>query len=330
MTEPLPVDPGSTEGVSGASAAEHRRSVASFFRRLLKEQPLGAVGGLIVLALVFITIFANQLAPYEFDRGRVQDRMKGPSVEHLLGTDHVGRDFLSRLIIGARLSITVGLAATVLNVIVALLVGGTTGFIGGRVDIYAQRFVDAWMSFPGLLLLLTIMSITGRGVLQIILVLGITGGIPASRVVRGAVIGIKENDYFQAAKALGARKSRIFFRHVLPNIAAPLIVIFSINVGGVIIAEASLSFLGFGLPANVPSWGGMLSREGRQYMEIAPRLALWPGLCLTVTVYSLNLFGDAMRDLLDPRLRGAQGSYGATKQKRKRGLLARLINPFKW
>ncbi len=327
MSEPLPVDPGGTEG---APAAERCRPVASFFRRLLKEQPLGTVGGLIVLALVFITIFADQLAPYEFDRGRVQDRMKEPSVEHLLGTDHVGRDFLSRLIIGARLSITVGLAATVLNVIVALLVGGTTGFIGGRVDIYAQRFVDAWMSFPGLLLLLTIMSITGRGVLQIILVLGITGGIPASRVVRGAVIGIKGNDYFQAAKALGARKSRIFFRHVLPNIAAPLIVIFSINVGGVIIAEASLSFLGFGLPANIPSWGGMLSREGRQYMEVAPRLALWPGLCLTVTVYSLNLFGDAMRDLLDPRLRGAQGSYGAAKKKRKKGFLTRLLSSFNW
>ena len=328
MTEPLPVDPGGGTGASGAPAAERHRPAGSFFRRLLKEQPLGAVGGLIVLALVFITIFADQLAPYEFDRGRVQERMQGPSVEHLLGTDHVGRDFLSRLLIGARLSIAVGLTATVMTLIVALLIGGTTGFIGGRVDIYAQRFVDAWMSFPGLLLLLTIMSITGRGVLQIILVLGITGGIPASRVVRGAVIGIKENDYFQAAKALGASKSRIFFRHVLPNIAAPLIVIFSINVGAVIIAEASLSFLGFGLPANIPSWGGMLSREGRQYMEIAPRLALWPGLCLTVTVYSLNLFGDAVRDLLDPRLRGGQGSYGTAVVKRKRGFLSRLLNPF--
>ncbi len=179
MSEPLLVDPGGTEGVP---AAEHRRPVTSFFRRLLKEQPLGAVGGLIVLALVFITIFADQLAPYEFDRGRVQNRMKGPSVEHLLGTDHVGRDFLSRLLIGARLSITVGLTATVMNVIVALLDSGTTGFIGGRVDIYVQQFVDAWMSFPGLLLLLTIMSIVGQGLLQIILVLGTQVGwkAPAS------------------------------------------------------------------------------------------------------------------------------------------------------
>jgi peptide/nickel transport system permease protein len=147
-------------------------------------------------------------------------------------------------------------------------------------------------------------------------------------VVRGAVIGIKENDYFLAAKAVGTPPTRILLRHVLPNIAAPLIVIFSINVGAVIIAEASLSFLGFGLPVNVPSWGGMLSREGRRYMELAPRLALWPGLCLTVTVYCLNMFGDAMRDLLDPRLRGGQGSYGTARMKRKRGFLSRLINPF--
>ena len=194
---------GAGPSAAGAPAPARRRPVASFLSRLLKEQPLGAVGGLIVVALVFITIFAAQLAPYEFDRGRVQDRMQGPSAAHLLGTDHVGRDFLSRLIIGARLSITVGLAATSLNVIVALLIGGTTGFIGGRLDIYAQRFVDAWMSFPGLLLLLTIMSIAGRGVAQIIVVLGVTGGVPASRVVRGAVIGVKENAYFQAAQAIG-------------------------------------------------------------------------------------------------------------------------------
>jgi peptide/nickel transport system permease protein len=278
--------------------------------------------------LVFVAIFAEQLTPYEYDIGRIRDRMKGPSLEHPLGTDHAGRDVLARILKGAQVSLLVGLTATLLNTMVALLVGGTTGFIGGRIDVYTQRFVDAWMSFPGLLLLLTIMSFVDRSLVTVIVVLGVTGGIPASRVVRGAVIGIKENDYFLAAKAVGTPATRILLRHVLPNIAAPLIVIFSINVGAVIIAEASLSFLGFGLPANIPSWGGMLSREGRQYMELAPRLALWPGLCLTVTVYSLNLFGDAMRDLLDPRLRGAQGSYGATKKKRKRGLLSRLLNPF--
>ena len=167
------------------------------------------------------------------------------------------------------------------------------------------------MAFPGLLLLLTIMSMVGQGLLQIILVLGLTGGVVGSRVVRGAVIGVKENVYFEAAAAIGSVRSRTLMRHVLPNIAPVMIVIFSINIGGVIVSEAALSFLGFGVPIEIPSWGGMLSREGRLHMESAPHLAFWPGVCLTVTVYCLNMFGDAVRDLLDPRLRGSAGRLGA-------------------
>ena len=260
-----------------------------FFARLVREQPLGTAGGIVILLLVLVSIFADSLAPYRYEEIHLRDRLQAPTAAYLLGTDHVGRDLLSRLIHGARLSLTVGLAATVLTVVVAVLIGGTTGFIGGRLDLVTQRFVDAWMAFPGLLLLLTIMSIAGRGMLQIIVVLGVSGGIPASRVVRGAVLGVKENAYFQAAQAIGSSRRRSLLRHVLPNIAAPIIIIFSINVGGVIMSEAALSFLGFGLPPDIPSWGGMLSREGRQYMEIAPHLALWPGLCLTVVVYSLNI-----------------------------------------
>ena len=198
---------------------------------------------------------------------------------------------------------------------------------GGKWTWRCSAFVDAWMAFPGLLVLLTIMSLVGEGLIQIIVVLGITGGISGSRVVRGAVIGVKENDYFLAAKAVGTSTNQILLRHVLPNIMAPILIVFSINIGGVIIAEASLSFLGYGLPVEIPSWGSLLSREGRKYMEQAPWLALWPGLCLTITVYSLNMFGDALRDLFDPRLRGGSGRYGTTG-KRKRSLLARLINPF--
>ena len=275
---------------------------------------MGTAGGIVILLLVLVSIFADSLAPYRYEEIHLRDRLQAPSTAYLLGTDHVGRDLLSRLIHGARLSLTVGLAATVLTVVVAVLIGGTTGFIGGRLDLVTQRFVDAWMAFPGLLLLLTIMSIAGRGMLQIIVVLGVSGGISASRVVRGAVLGVKENAYFQAAQAIGSSRRRSLLRHVLPNIAAPVIIIFSINVGGVIMSEAALSFLGFGLPPDIPSWGGMLSREGRQYMEMAPHLALWPGLCLTVVVYSLNMFGDAVRDLLDPRLRGRLGRYGAGRE----------------
>ena len=218
--------------------------------------------------------FADVLAPFPHDEVNIVDRMQAPSGRYLLGTDQLGRDLLSRLIFGAQISLTVGLAATAVNVVVAVLIGGPSGFFGGRLDLAAQRFVDAWMAFPGLLLLLTIMSLVGRGVPQIIVVLGVTGGIGGSRVIRGAVIGVKENVYFQAAEAIGSTKWKTLIRHVLPNIAAPVIIIFTINVGAVIISEA------------------------------APRLALWPGLCLTIVVYCLNMFGDAVRDLLDPRLRG--------------------------
>ena len=309
MGEVSQLTPAVAEPAAGAAAAAHA-GPRRFFARLVREQPLGTAGGIVILILVLVSIFADSLAPYRYQEIHLRDRLQAPSTAYLLGTDHVGRDLLSRLIHGARLSLTVGLAATVLTVVVAVLIGGTTGFIGGRLDLVTQRFVDAWMAFPGLLLLLTIMSIAGRGMAQIIIVLGVSGGIPASRVVRGAVLGVKENAYFQAAQAIGSSRRRSLLRHVLPNIAAPIIIIFSINVGGVIMSEAALSFLGFGLPPDIPSWGGMLSREGRQYMEMAPHLALWPGLCLTVVVYSLNMFGDAVRDLLDPRLRGRLGRYG--------------------
>ena len=256
--------------------------MTDFLRRLVKEKPLSIIAGVVILLLILVAIFADILAPFPHDEVNIVDRMQAPSDRYLLGTDQLGRDLLSRLVFGAQISLTVGLAATTVNVVVAVLIGGTSGFFGGRLDLAVQRFVDAWMAFPGLLLLLTIMSLVGRGLLQIIVVLGVTGGIGGSRVIRGAVIGVKENVYFQAAEAIGSTRWRTLVRHVLPNIGAPIIIVFTINVGAVIISEAALSFLGFGLPISVPSWGGMLSREGREFMEVAPRLALWPGLCLTI------------------------------------------------
>jgi peptide/nickel transport system permease protein len=313
---------------SAESEPKRRSRLADFLMRLLKEKPLGTFCGMILLLLIFVAIFADVLAPYPYKEMHLIDRLQGPSSQYLLGTDQAGRDLLSRLIIGARISVLVGLAATVLNVVIAVLIGGTSGFLGGKLDLAVQRFVDAWIAFPGLLLLLTIVSIVGKGLPQIIVVLGVAGGIGGSRVIRSAVIAIKENDYFLAARAVGTPTSQILNHHVLPNIMAPVIIIFSINIGGVIMSLASLGFLGYGLPPSIPDWGGMLSREGRKYMEQAPWLALWPGLFLTIVVYSFNMFGDALRDLLDPRLRGGQGSYGTAKMKRKRGLLSRLLNPF--
>ena len=292
------------------SEPKRRAGRAVFFTRLWREKPLGTIGGIITLLLILVAIFADVLAPFPHYEVFLVDRLQGSSARYLLGTDQLGRDLLSRLIYGARISLLVGLAVTTVNVVVAVVIGGASGFLGGKLDLAVQRFVDAWMSFPGLLLLLTVMSIVGRGVPQIILVMGIAGGIGGSRVARGAVIGIKENAYFLAAEAIGSSTWRTLIRHILPNIGPVIIIIFSINIGGVILSVAALSFLGYGLPREIPEWGGMLSREGRIYMEMAPWLALWPGLCLTIVVYCLNMFGDAVRDLLDPRLTGGVGRLG--------------------
>ena len=285
---------------------KRRNALGDFFVRLVREKPLGVVGGVIVLLLLFSGIFADVLAPYDMAEVHIADRLDGPSAQYLLGADQLGRDILSRLVHGARVSMIVGLAGTTVNIVVAAMIGVPSGYFGGKFDIIGQRFVDAWIAFPSLIILLTIMSIVGRGMLQIILVLGILSGIYTSRIVRSAVIGIKENDYFLAARAIGSTNAATVMRHILPNIMAPIIVLFSIAIGGMILGEASLSFLGFGLPPDIPSWGGMLSGEGRRYMEVKPELALFPGFALTIVIYGVNMVGDAMRDLLDPRLRGSE------------------------
>ena len=205
-----------------------RPFLLDLLRRLVGERPLGAASAAVILVLVVIAILADVLAPFPFAEMHLVDRLGDPSTTYLLGTDQLGRDVLSRLVYGARTSLGVGFAATLLSTVVALLVGGVAGYIGGKVDILVQRFVDAWMSFPGLLLLLTIITIVGQGILQIIVVLGVTSGIGNPRVIRSAVIGIKENPYFEAARAIGSAPSHILRRHVWPNITAPVIVVSSV------------------------------------------------------------------------------------------------------
>ena len=301
-------------GIPSVEIAPKRRSrLADFLIRLAKEKPLGAASGVFILLLILVAIFGGVLAPYQYAEMHLIDRLQSASTKYRLGTDQLGRDLLSRLIFGARISLLVGLTVTTISVVISTMIGGISGFVGGKVDLLVQRFVDAWIAFPGLLILLTIMSIVGEGLPQIIIVLGISGGIGGARLIRSAVIGIKENDYFQAAQAVGNTRWRVFIRHVVPNVMPVVIISFSISIGGVIMSLASLGFLGYGLPPNVPDWGGLLSREGRAFMQQAPHLALWPGLCLTVTIYSLNMFGDAVRDLLDPRLRGGGGGPGVDR-----------------
>jgi peptide/nickel transport system permease protein len=242
----------------------------------------------------------------------LSDGLHPPSTEYFLGTDNLGRDMLSRVIFGARISMIVGLAAGAIAVLIALLIGVPSGYIGGKFDIVVQRFVDGWISFPSLVIFLAVVSIVGAGMLQLIIAIGVGLGILTSRIMRSAVIGVKENIYFSAAKAIGSPRRRILWRNVLPNIMAPALIVFSTQVPSAILTEAGLSFLGFGIPPPQPSWGGMLSGSGRSYMFLAPWMAIWPGLAISIVVYGINMFGDAVRDLLDPRLRGGLGGYSGT------------------
>ncbi len=301
---------------SGMVAERKRHSVlVSFFIRLVKEKPLGTVGAVITLLLLLTGIFADLLAPYGMNEIVGPLRIP-PSAGFWMGTDQFGRDVLSRIIFGARVSMIVGLSVSTIATILSLIIGILSGYIGGKFDMVVQRFVDAVMCIPGLVLIMVIISMIGPGMWHIIIVLGILMGIKGSRVIRGAVIGIRENVYIQAAETIGCSTPRVLTRHVLPNIIALLIVQFSIWMPNIIVTEASLSFLGFGIPPPAPSWGGMLSGIGRRYMFLAPWMVIWPGLALSSVVYGVNMFGDAMRDILDPRLRGGVGRYGARVKKK--------------
>ena len=297
--------------LDGAGAGQGRSiNVLQLLRRLVKEKPLGAIGGVITLVLLFTGLFADVLAPYGMNETDKLNFLAPPSAQYWLGTDHLGRDMLSRIIFGARVSVVVGLTSSAITVAIAVFIGVLSGYIGGPFDLTVQRVVDAVMALPGLVLLLVIISMIGPGMWSVIVTLGVLGGISSSRIIRSAVIGIKENAYVSAAQAIGCRRSTMFLRHLLPNIMAPIIILFSLNIPGVILSEASLSFLGFGIPAPQPSWGGMLGGKARPYMMSAPWMVLWPGIALAVVVFGTNIFGDALRDLLDPRLRGGAGRYG--------------------
>ena len=313
-----------SEAVVQLQAPVKRRSlIADIFFRMVKEKPLGTVGLVIFVLLLFTGIFANFIAPYGINES-VGGVLKAPSAGFWLGTDNLGRDLLSRIIYGARISMIVGLAGASLSLTLSIMIGMMAGFIGGRFDMIIQRVVDAWMCFPGLVILIAILSLTGPGMWQVIVVLSLNYGISGSRVVRSAVMGIRQNIYVDAAKAVGAGTSKILIRHILPNIMAPLIILFTVRMPFIILDEASLSFLGFGIPPPTPSWGGMLSGAGRSYMFLAPWMAIWPGLALTIVVYGINMFGDALRDLLDPRLRGGLGRYSGAKINRK--LRKKMLN----
>jgi peptide/nickel transport system permease protein len=308
------------DSLSGRVAETKRHSwLVGFLIRLVKEKPLGLVGGIITLLLLLTGIFADFIAPYGVNEVHMDDYLAPPSATYWLGADNLGRDMLSRVIFGARVSVIAGLAGSIWATIVSLIIGILSGYVGGKVDLIVQRFVDAWMCLPSIILMMVIIIIVGPGLWQLIIVMGLTFGVTGSRIIRSAVIAVKENVYVEAAEAIGCSTPRILTRHILPNIMAPTIVLFTVRVPNVILVEASLSFLGFGIPPPAASWGGMLSGMGRYYMLRAPWMVVWPGLALAIVVYGINMFGDAVRDILDPRLRGGVGRYDVRVKKVDKG-----------
>ena len=311
-----------------------RRVFAELGIRLIKQKPLGLVGLILVVALFFTGIFADLswmgmpdigLAPEHYNVMHLADRLSPPSETYPLGTDHLGRDIVSRIIHGARLSMIVGVVATALSATISTALGMMCAYLGGWFDLIVQRFVNAWIRFPALVILITLLSILQPGLLSILLVLGVASGISGARFQRSLVFAIKENVYIRASEAIGARGGRIILFHLLPNILPMVIVLFTIGMGATIMAEASLSFLGLGLPPPYPSWGSMIAGEGRAHMLRAPWLAFWPGVALTLAVFGINMLGDALRDLLDPRLRGGLGSYRLGKADKMREKFMRKV-----
>ncbi len=283
------------------------RASAAAVWRFCRRKPLGAAGGLIVVGLVALALFGDRIAPYDYDETIAGARMRPPSARFWMGTDNLGRDVWTRVVFGARVSMTVGFGAVLLGTALATLIGVTSGYFAGGYDTVVQRVVDAWQAFPFLIIVLSLMAVLGPGRLNVILALGVAGAAGASRVIRSATVAVIGSAYVEGARALGCGHLRILARHVLPNVAAPIIILATIGLGSAILAESALSFLGFGVPPPYPSWGGMLSGSGRSYMYQAPWMALWPGLAISLAVYGFNMLGDALRDVLDPRLRGTTG-----------------------
>jgi len=290
--------------------------------RFVRRKPLGAFGGLIVLAMLVLATFADArvlgssgplIAPsgYNDQNLRSSQRLQGPSLTHPFGTDELGRDLLSRVIYGARVSVVIGFSAVAMSTVLSAAVGIASGYYGGRFDTLLQRVVDIWIAFPPLILLVTLVSLfAARGSPEersfwIIVALGILLAAGSSRVIRGAVIALKTSPYIEAAKALGAVDARILLQHVLPNVVPVVIILATLQLGTAILAEAAISFLGYGVPAPFPAWGNMLSLQGLSYMRRDPWLAIWPGLAIALAVYGFNMLGDALRDVVDPRLRGS-------------------------
>lgn len=273
--------------------------------RFVRKHPLGALGALIVVMFVVLGAIGPYIVPYETSALAVGPRLSSPTLDHPFGTDAFGRDQFSRIIVGARLSVFVGFGAVAIGTGAATVLGLWVGYAGGKADMVIQRVVDGVMAYPPLVLALVAVGVLGPSALNVTLVLGVLMIAANSRVVRGSTLAVKESTYVEAARVVGASAPRVIVRHILPNVVSPLIVIATVSLGTVILAEGALSFLGLGVPPPTPSWGRMIGgEESRFYFATNAALVLFPGLALWLVVFAFNMFGDSLRDVLDPRLRG--------------------------
>ncbi|MDP4125386.1 MAG: ABC transporter permease [Bacillota bacterium] len=268
----------------------------------LKRNKLALFGLFLVTALVVIAVFAGFIAPYDPVQISLKESLKSPSSAHLMGTDVLGRDIFSRIIYGTRASLIIGVVATSISLAIGVVVGAIAGYYGGWIDSIIMRITDIFFAFPFFLLAIAIMTFLGPSFINVFVALGIVGWTNYARLVRGQVISVKESDYIEAAHAVGAKDFRIILKHVLPNTLAPIIVFTTMNIGGVILSEAGLSFLGIGVQPPAPSWGLMLS-EASNFIFNAPWMVIWPGVAIFLTVLGYNLLGDGLRDALDPRMK---------------------------
>lgn len=270
---------------------------------LMRRKPLGAAGAIIVIVMILMAIFANVVAPYDPVSNSFAEMTQAPSWSHLLGTDQFGRDLFSRIVYGARTALFVGFTSAIIGATTGLVLGVGSAYFGGRIDLIFQRVMDVFMAFPLIIMALAVVSIFGTGAQNVIIAITIPFIPRCARVVRSSALAIREVPYIDAARANGFSHARIIMRHMVPNVMAPFLIMITAFVGQAILLEASLSYLGLGVQEPTPAWGLMLQGGAEEYAMSAPWMAIFPGLAITLGVFGFNLFGDAVRDVLDPKLR---------------------------
>jgi oligopeptide transport system permease protein len=305
MALSTPASVTSPEALAASGAVGATPVSSSLWRdgvRRLRRNKLAMAGGVVILLTVLVAIFADALAPFSYTKTNFGALNESPSHDHLLGTDALGRDVLSRMIYGARISMVVGLGAQVIVVLIGLPIGALSGYVGGRVDLFLTRFIDVMYAFPRLLFVILVMSALGAGLLNIFIAIGLTGWVNIARQTRAQVLSLKEKEFVEGARALGAGWRRVLARHVMPNALTPIVVAVTFGIPEAIFTEAALSFIGVGINPPTPSWGQMVG-EGQQFLRSYWHLCVFPSIAIAVTMLSFTFFGDGVRDALDPKMK---------------------------